>query len=841
MSDAAQTLIKDGKLQGDLDCNGFQLKNITLSIDDFNVQPLDSDLTAISALSTTAFGRALLALADAAAVRAYIGAGSSSAAISSTSAILKGDGAGSAVTSGITPTVNAVGFSLAGGTTPKTLKVDNNIEIAGSDGAAINVGAGGTLGTAAFTAATAYEVPVTVVAPIVRTTNALSIPRSSGAVNGYLHQDDFNTFNNKEPAVSGGANTTFLRGDKTMQPVPFTDLTFNGASLNSIVGTPTDRGLVNNISISVKTAGGAGTGTPDDPFDGSTAAKFDAILASQPTYSTINLEAGTFKTGVHDSNLVNYKTGWKIIGSGKGVTTIKLDDAISLASRPFETLIFCSALDTGADDATISNLTLDCNWGTLANTAPDGVEVRHFTGSVSSGSDIITGTGFSSDDLGLRVTGTGVASNSWIGQITDSTHAKMSTSAVSYVTSPATGNGSGTYTLKGKNCKLEGANLCGSNINYENVEVVNTYGSVADSQEHTALGFAGKTGVRGDNNWMLNCVARLPWGNYGNPFAVSYCQHSGVKGCHGYSINDGETGRGFTTGGVNAADLVDCEFSGNWFYDCLILYCDTNALDGVTISGNHAISAKSGISMVAAGSGGDAGLWTKKRVKIFNNTIELQNRVTGELNGIKTSGDTASSLVCSGNIITLVTTGNHSSGYTYRPFLSTSLSGATLVNNTVDSGGTVTVTGTGIRMQGNRDATGSIISGLEDTAQETVSTLVAVGSPVSLTTATATNIASVSLTAGSWDICGNVNFNESSATVTARSASINTTSGTNKSDGTECYLGTQTTTTSEINSIILPKIRMTLAITTIVYLIGKITFSAGTVGAFGSISATRVQ
>lgn len=41
-------------------------------------QPLDSDLTAIAALSTTSFGRAFLALADAAASRTYIGAGTSS-------------------------------------------------------------------------------------------------------------------------------------------------------------------------------------------------------------------------------------------------------------------------------------------------------------------------------------------------------------------------------------------------------------------------------------------------------------------------------------------------------------------------------------------------------------------------------------------------------------------------------------------------------------------------------------------------------------------------------------------------------------------------------------------
>lgn len=39
-------------------------------------QPLDSDLTAIAALTTTAFGRGVLALANAAAASAYLGAAS---------------------------------------------------------------------------------------------------------------------------------------------------------------------------------------------------------------------------------------------------------------------------------------------------------------------------------------------------------------------------------------------------------------------------------------------------------------------------------------------------------------------------------------------------------------------------------------------------------------------------------------------------------------------------------------------------------------------------------------------------------------------------------------------
>lgn len=49
----------------------FYIANAVVDADQF--QPLDSDLTAIAALSTTSFGRALLALADAAAVRSYLG------------------------------------------------------------------------------------------------------------------------------------------------------------------------------------------------------------------------------------------------------------------------------------------------------------------------------------------------------------------------------------------------------------------------------------------------------------------------------------------------------------------------------------------------------------------------------------------------------------------------------------------------------------------------------------------------------------------------------------------------------------------------------------------------
>lgn len=124
---------------------------------------------------------------------------------------------------------------------------------------------------------------------------------------------------------------------------------------------------------------------------------------------------------------------------------------------------------------------------------------------------------------------------------------------------------------------------------------------------------------------------------------------------------------------------------------------------------------------------------------------------------------------------------------------------------------------------------------------EYVESLVASGSAVSLTTATAANVTSISLTAGDWDVQGIVNYSTSSATVTGESAGISSTSATLPTDGSEGYSGVQLITTSTTDSITLTRKRMSLSGTTTVYLIGKSTFSVGTVGAFGTINARRVR
>lgn len=122
---------------------------------------------------------------------------------------------------------------------------------------------------------------------------------------------------------------------------------------------------------------------------------------------------------------------------------------------------------------------------------------------------------------------------------------------------------------------------------------------------------------------------------------------------------------------------------------------------------------------------------------------------------------------------------------------------------------------------------------------EYVHSEVAIGSAVSLTTNTGTNITSISLTAGDWEVSGNVNFSASTATVTGTGGGITSTTGTIPTDGTEVYSGVQVTLLSETDSVTLPPKRFSLSGTTTIYLVGKSVFSAGSVSGFGSIKARR--
>jgi hypothetical protein len=83
---------------------------------------------------------------------------------------------------GLTFTAAATGFTIAGGTTSKTLTVSNTLTLAGTDGSTLNIGGGGTLGTAAYTASTAYEPAITTLAISKGGTGTSTAPTAFGII-----------------------------------------------------------------------------------------------------------------------------------------------------------------------------------------------------------------------------------------------------------------------------------------------------------------------------------------------------------------------------------------------------------------------------------------------------------------------------------------------------------------------------------------------------------------------------------------------------------------------------------------------------------------------------------
>ena len=86
-----------------------------------------------------------------------------------------------------------------------------------------------------------------------------------------------------------------------------------------------------NYYIARRTDGAAGSGTREDPWDGSTQAKFDTAMSTVPPNSTIFLgstyDNGTdhpFETKGFANGSYLPQSGQRIVGSGIGVTTIKL-------------------------------------------------------------------------------------------------------------------------------------------------------------------------------------------------------------------------------------------------------------------------------------------------------------------------------------------------------------------------------------------------------------------------------------------------------------------------------------------------------------------------------------
>lgn len=125
------------------------------------------------------------------------------------------------------------------------------------------------------------------------------------------------------------------------------------------------------------------------------------------------------------------------------------------------------------------------------------------------------------------------------------------------------------------------------------------------------------------------------------------------------------------------------------------------------------------------------------------------------------------------------------------------------------------------------------------------SSLIASGAAVSLTTATPANVTLLALPAGDWDVTSNVNYIATTATVAIAAlweAGMNTVSATLPTDGTETYLSQGAITVSSFYaSVAQPRKIINVSVATTVYLVAEATFTAGTVAAYGNITARRVH
>jgi hypothetical protein len=126
---------------------------------------------------------------------------------------------------------------------------------------------------------------------------------------------------------------------------------------------------------------------------------------------------------------------------------------------------------------------------------------------------------------------------------------------------------------------------------------------------------------------------------------------------------------------------------------------------------------------------------------------------------------------------------------------------------------------------------------------EYVASSVVSGSAVSLTSSTPTNMTSISLTAGDWDVTFQASYALGASTsITTIVSSISTTSATSDATPGRFMLDRRAAYVPG-GDIVLPPIRarFSLASTTTIYAVEQLSFTVSTAGAYGIISARRVR
>jgi hypothetical protein len=123
---------------------------------------------------------------------------------------------------------------------------------------------------------------------------------------------------------------------------------------------------------------------------------------------------------------------------------------------------------------------------------------------------------------------------------------------------------------------------------------------------------------------------------------------------------------------------------------------------------------------------------------------------------------------------------------------------------------------------------------------EFISSVIPFASAVSLTNAVPANVTSISLSAGDWDVWGNISFNNSANSLNSVSGWISTTSATLPDSSLFNQLANNAVSLVS-PGITVPQLRFSVAGPTTVFLSTDCGFSSGTLKACGGIYARRVR
>ncbi|NOV24152.1 hypothetical protein E5S69_11580 [Cupriavidus necator] len=155
-------------------------------------------------------------------------------------------------------------------------------------------------------------------------------------------------------------------------------------------------------------------------------------------------------------------------------------------------------------------------------------------------------------------------------------------------------------------------------------------------------------------------------------------------------------------------------------------------------------------------------------------------------------------------------------------------SGAVTFSSTITPSSTTGIVGTTTNDSANAGSVGEYVT--------------ATAGPTALTSGVNTNITSISLTAGDWDVTGTVFFATGVGdTMTSGNVSVSSTSATHPAIPLYNNLGNLNLTSSLGLTGIAPVQRFSLSATTTVYLVAGVAHSGGTLNATGMIRARRVR